>query len=73
MAKQNRRISNAELAFLEYNVAAAVSIINDTKTLAYWIDDPDLLEMLLSIMKSANVIRKQTIDWMHQRKEDAVT
>lgn len=68
---KRKRITNAELAFLENTIAAAIGITQRAKALAYWIDDPDALEIILDILKQANTIRKTTIEWKHDRKQES--
>lgn len=62
------RISNAELDFLETTITDALAIIQDTKALAYLVDDPEVLEVMLRILYDAQDIRSRSIRWMKQRK-----
>ena len=62
------RLPNDELEFLEDLTALAVGIIQDVKQLAVWIDDPDELEIGMSIKHQAGKIRSQVIEWKAKRR-----
>jgi hypothetical protein len=64
------RLPNTELEFIENNIAAALSIVGKCKALAYEIDDPESLELVLSILKKAQFIRRANINWCESRKEN---
>lgn len=66
--KQRARLPNHELAFLENNIAYALSIIQDLKALLYWIDDPDQIHIVSLILADAQHIRTHTIQRMNGRK-----
>lgn len=64
------RLPNSELEFLENNIAASLTIVSRCKALAYEIDDPETLELVLSILKSAQFIRRANMMWRENRKEN---
>lgn len=64
-----KRISNAELEFLENNIAGAIRINQMTNIAANLTDDLETLELLNDISVTAEKIRTTTINWMHSKKE----
>jgi len=67
-----QRLSNAENDYLENTTAAANTIIQRAKQLAYWLDhDPEALVLVLDIMRTASSIRKATIEWKRKRKRES--
>lgn len=71
MAKTRARISNAELEFLENNIAYALSIIRLAKAALFWIDDPDLIRIVSLIIAEAQELRTANINLMHTLKEQS--
>jgi len=63
------RLPNNELEFLERTIGASLTIISRCKNLAYLTDDPEELEIILTILKNAQFIRSATITWLDNRKE----
>jgi len=65
-----RRLSNAELMFLENTIALFVGIIRDAKALSFCTDDPEQLEIILQVLIKAQGGRKSVILWMEGRKNE---
>lgn len=64
-----RPIGDNDLEFIEDTAARAIYISRRCKNLVFLIDDPDALEIVLDIHKTANRIRTASIAWRNSKKE----
>lgn len=68
MPRQRKRIANSELAFWENNIARALDVIQLGAILAGEIDDPDHLDLLHRMVRSARRMRHEFILEMDRQK-----